>query len=274
MFAKFFRINCAAILVAAIVACSIGGFSALSHAQGCCGGGHGGSAPAASQPAAAPHDGHGDPSSGGSPNGAAPNAKTAHHDPAPHDGQLTVRKTLVFEVVYLPKEIRVYVYGPYPKPRSARGIEGAIALQPPRDDKHVTRVALKYVAPPTGGHEQDYLSASIDMRGAKDGSLMAAIKLEKLPLAKPSQVEFGQTVVMSHPKPRVVVVELDKSDADGIARQKVCPVTGAELGSMGDPIKVLVDGKPLYLCCRGCLGKVERDPEACLRKASGQKESR
>ena len=37
-----------------------------------------------------------------------------------------------------------------------------------------------------------------------------------------------------------------------IARQKVCPVTDEPLGSMGRPVKVMVEGRPLFLCCKAC----------------------
>ncbi len=39
---------------------------------------------------------------------------------------------------------------------------------------------------------------------------------------------------------------------------------------MGDPIKVLIDGHPLYLCCRGCVAKVKKNPAAYLPKATLQ----
>lgn len=81
------------------------------------------------------------------------------------------------------------------------------------------------------------------------------------------------------PQPRhsgqlpVTSATIDESDRAGIARQKVCPVTGAELGSMGDPIKMLVDGKPLYLCCQGCVAKVKNAPETYLSKVSQSHQS-
>ena len=67
---------------------------------------------------------------------------------------------------------------------------------------------------------------------------------------------------------RVVLAALGESDKTGIAEQRVCPVSGAQLGSMGDPVKAMVDGKPVYLCCQGCLSKVQSAPEAYLRKAN------
>ena len=47
------------------------------------------------------------------------------------------------------------------------------------------------------------------------------------------------------------------TDADQlqIAVQKICPVSGGALGSMGDPVKVKVGEQVAFLCCKGCQGK-------------------
>ncbi len=48
---------------------------------------------------------------------------------------------------------------------------------------------------------------------------------------------------------------LTDNDRLQIAVQKICPVSGGELGSMGEPIKVKVGQQVAYLCCKGCQGK-------------------
>jgi len=40
-----------------------------------------------------------------------------------------------------------------------------------------------------------------------------------------------------------------------IAAQKICPVSGEELRSMGGPIKAKSGDQTVFLCCKGCLGK-------------------
>ena len=47
------------------------------------------------------------------------------------------------------------------------------------------------------------------------------------------------------------------TDADNlqIAIQKICPVSGQELGTMGDPIKVKAGEQIAFLCCKGCQNK-------------------
>lgn len=39
-----------------------------------------------------------------------------------------------------------------------------------------------------------------------------------------------------------------------------CPVSGEKLGSMGDPLKLIVEGREVLLCCKGCVRKMQTDP--------------
>ena len=48
--------------------------------------------------------------------------------------------------------------------------------------------------------------------------------------------------------------------------QRICPVTGAALGSMGVPVKITLRGQPVFLCCKGCIGKAKRSPDEMLKK--------
>lgn len=251
----FLRILKTAPIVVATMAAAVWAFgwsSTPAYAQcGCCQ--HGGS-----------HGGH-DAGSTGHQHGDASGDRAGHDRPAPpHGGQLTVAKPLTFEVVYLPQEIRVYLYGVMPYPASAKDVTGEVSLQRPYDER-ASRVALRYVAQPAG--QQDYLSAPVDLGRVKDGELTATVKLANLPLQNRPGITFSQPVAMSKAKPSVALAALDQNDQAGIARQRVCPVTGAALDSMGGPIKALVGGQPLYLCCKGCLGKVQDNPEAYLSKA-------
>jgi hypothetical protein len=68
-------------------------------------------------------------------------------------------------------------------------------------------------------------------------------------------------------------VALSAEDRELIAKQKVCPVSGQVLGSMGDPVKVVVKGRTVFLCCPGCKAAIEKDPDKYLAKldTAGQK---
>lgn len=69
-----------------------------------------------------------------------------------------------------------------------------------------------------------------------------------------------------------VAANASSSPAQGLyGGQKTCPVTGEPLGDMGTPIPVTVKGQTLYVCCRGCVAKVQRDPDGYLRKVLAER---
>ncbi len=49
-------------------------------------------------------------------------------------------------------------------------------------------------------------------------------------------------------------------------KQKVCPVSGEPLGSMGMPYKVTVKGREVFLCCQGCEGEIKENPDKYLAR--------
>lgn len=53
--------------------------------------------------------------------------------------------------------------------------------------------------------------------------------------------------------------------------QKMCPVTGEELGSMGKPVPVAVKGQTVYVCCRGCAAKAQADPDKTLAAVAAER---
>ena len=55
----------------------------------------------------------------------------------------------------------------------------------------------------------------------------------------------------------------DRRLAEG---QRLCPVTGMPLGSMGTPKRMVVSGRVLFLCCGGCEAKLLREPAKYLAK--------
>lgn len=277
MFAKLFKVSVAVLAVVAL-SWSIGGVVRAVRAQGCCGGGqhgaghanHAGMMPSGSQHGMSCRGsaGHGHADASGMP---GCHSQAGRSEPMPHGGQSVCQPPFVFELVFHSKEIRVYAYRPWPKPRSLLGVQGTVSLKP-LDAKQVTRVALKYVA--ARGGEQDYLVATADIGHAKERNLLATIRLQDRAATDSLTAEFTRAVnVSEEAKSAVTLAKLDRSDDAGIARQEVCPVTGAKLGSMGDPIKVLIDGKPLYLCCQGCVAKVKSAPETYLRKVEQSHEN-
>ncbi len=65
------------------------------------------------------------------------------------------------------------------------------------------------------------------------------------------------------------IAKLPKEERMAVESQKYCAInTKGFLGAMGAPIKMMIEGKPVYLCCNGCTGKANENPAATLAKAS------
>lgn len=69
----------------------------------------------------------------------------------------------------------------------------------------------------------------------------------------------GSRPAAAGPKPAAPASPPSPGDAELIARQKLCPVTGQSLDSMGGPVRLVVDGRPVFVCCEGCETPL-RDP--------------
>jgi YHS domain-containing protein len=60
--------------------------------------------------------------------------------------------------------------------------------------------------------------------------------------------------------------DLSPEDLAAVQKQKICPVSGQALGSMGKPYKVTVKGQTVFLCCDGCEDDLKKDPDKYLAK--------
>jgi len=64
--------------------------------------------------------------------------------------------------------------------------------------------------------------------------------------------------------------KLSPEDKLLVAKQKLCPVTDEPLGSMGVPVRVVLEGKPVFICCKGCETELRRNPKQYLGKLRGK----
>jgi hypothetical protein len=62
------------------------------------------------------------------------------------------------------------------------------------------------------------------------------------------------------------LAQLSSEDRVLAEKQKVCPVSGKPLGSMGKPIKITVKDRTVFLCCPGCEDAIKKDPDKYLAK--------
>ena len=91
-------------------------------------------------------------------------------------------------------------------------------------------------------------------------NLPAEERARVLPAAPPGPVASGPESPPAAPKA-----------AGPYGGQKTCPVTGEELGSMGPPVAVTVKGETVYVCCRGCAGKAQADPDKTLAAVAAER---
>lgn len=67
-------------------------------------------------------------------------------------------------------------------------------------------------------------------------------------------------------EPRKSADPLSEADLALVQKQKICPVTEAPLGSMGTPVATMVQGRKVFLCCRGCESGLLANPEKFLAR--------
>lgn len=79
------------------------------------------------------------------------------------------------------------------------------------------------------------------------------------PAAKP-------LVLAATPSPATPKSKLSAADQALADRQQVCPVTDLPLNSMGGPLPVEVAGRRVFICCKGCEGRLKNDPQKYLAK--------
>jgi hypothetical protein len=68
------------------------------------------------------------------------------------------------------------------------------------------------------------------------------------------------------PRRRAKKNKLSPEDLKLIAQQKICPVTGADLNSMGGPVPVDLTSRRVFICCAGCETALRKDTEKHLQK--------
>ena len=93
-------------------------------------------------------------------------------------------------------------------------------------------------------------------------------KKQTKPPAAPAKTPPDAHAGHDHPSTAVekTVAELSPEDLAAAEKQRICPVSGGPLGSMGKPYKVQVKGRDVFLCCKGCEDKIKEDPDKYLAK--------
>jgi uncharacterized protein (TIGR03000 family) len=147
------------------------------------------------------------------------------------------------------------------------------------DDAKVWLEGVKM--PSTGGHHRRIVSPPLD----RNMNYVYSVRVDWIENGKwVSQTHHFAVVagtihcvylMQSHAtlKPRKAVTKnlakLNPEDRTLAKAQKYCAVQDRiPLGAMGAPVKVMMKGKPVFLCCSACKKRAESNPEGALAKAT------
>jgi Cu(I)/Ag(I) efflux system membrane fusion protein len=111
----------------------------------------------------------------------------------------------------------------------------------------------------TAGAGSSYFGASGGPQGGRTSTANEA---------RPSMAQDEESKVQA------ALAKLSAADRRLAQEQKYCPVLpDSRLGTMGVPVKVLLKGQPVFLCCRACRAKALANPDEMLAKVKGRKRS-
>lgn len=69
---------------------------------------------------------------------------------------------------------------------------------------------------------------------------------------------------------RNALAKLNPKDREAAKQQRICPVAEMPLGSMGQPLKVDVQGTFVFICCEGCRSSLLEEPGKYLSRLNGR----
>lgn len=82
---------------------------------------------------------------------------------------------------------------------------------------------------------------------------------------RPSTPEDGDAKI------NAALAKLSPADRALAEAQKTCPILGGPLGGMGVPVKLTLDGQPVFVCCEGCKPGALESPQETLAKVAALK---
>jgi len=103
------------------------------------------------------------------------------------------------------------------------------------------------------------------LRGSEGDS---PIFVERKSGQSPEPVAPSQQPQVPSPEALQNLAKLPAADQTLAAAQKVCPITGLALGAMGVPLKIMLEGQPVLLCCPGCVAAANKEPKKVLKKVA------
>lgn len=169
----------------------------------------------------------------------------------PHGGELAYAAATWHEVVFRPDGVRVFLFDAKGQPVDVSRMAGQVTMTVDGSPKPYT-YPLRPDA--TQGAATNTLHVALDLSKVPDGRMQTTFVISGVP-GQQQQAQFAQKF------------HITRSGAElAIAQQKICPVSGKALGSMGAPPAVRIGDRDVYVCCAGCTNTLKAAPQKYLAK--------
>lgn len=196
---------------------------------------------------------------------ALASAQEGHdHGAAPHGGSVVKTQRHQFEVVVRKDGLNLYPIGQNGGPVDASRLTGTVTFTLPGVSKPFNYRLRPAV--PTAGRTPDSLGLVVDLTRVPTTGSKVTFQIAGLP--DPAEPTAAFTVPFTLAEALAITfIKAMQSDQKAIAAQKVCKISGEELGSMGRPIKAMRGDASTFLCCAECEKKLLADPDKYLAAA-------
>ena len=182
--------------------------------------------------------------------------KKTKRQTGPHGGTIHSVGGAWAEVIFRPTGVRVFLYDAKGQPKSAKGLRGRVSMTVNGNPR-----VYRYGLLPDAGRSapSNVLSLAVDLSKIPDNTMQVRFDLYGLPGTRTAaRVDVSFRVTRT-------------ADEVAIARQRLCPVSGKKLGSMGRPVKSIIGGKPVFVCCKGCTNALKGNPKKYLARLASLK---
>ncbi len=171
----------------------------------------------------------------------------------PHGGVVQQAGDLQIETVIESGGLQLFAYGHTGQSLELAAARGLATLKVDGSAKR-----FRYDLFPEIGKNRSAtsLAVAVDLSQFAGKTVDVTLQLVGVPSAERSPVHLTVTSAVPMTKAQVVAAAMDV--------QKNCPVSGQPLGSMGKPIAMSIRGQTIYVCCEGCIAKVNANPEKYL----------
>jgi hypothetical protein len=166
-----------------------------------------------------------------------------------------------FEVVIRKDGVNLYPMGQHGAPVDASRLTGTVTFTLPGASKPFN-YRLRTAAP-AAGRTPDSLGLVVDLTKVPTTGSKVTFQIAGLPDAAEPAATFTVPFTLAEAV-AITFTRATRADQKAIAAQKVCKISGEELGTMGAPIKAARGNASTFLCCAECEKKLLADPDKYL----------